>query len=72
MQTILETPYALSDEEKSLWLAKVSKELSLVITDYVINKDLVLGYRLITEGRVYDQSFSSTVKNKLKIVENNL
>jgi F0F1-type ATP synthase delta subunit len=70
----LEVASQLNIELETLWRKKIANEFGINTSDVTIavNSDLILGYKLFINDKIYDHSFKYCIDNDLAIINKKL
>ncbi len=70
----LEVCSQLNNELEQLWLKKIANEFGIKTNDITvtINQDLILGYKLFINDKIYDHSLRYSLENDLSIINKKL
>jgi F0F1-type ATP synthase delta subunit len=70
----LEVASQLNNELEQSWLKKIASEFNINTGDITIavNPDLILGYKLFINDKIYDHSFRYSIENDLSIINKKL
>jgi F0F1-type ATP synthase delta subunit len=70
----LEVASQLNHDLEQQWLKKIATEFNISSSDITIavNPDLILGYKLHINDKIYDHSFKQLIENDIGIINKKL